>query len=60
MIRRAAILYSVQRLATGSTGRGLNPGRGKKFSLLQNRLEWFWEPTQWVPGFILEGKAAGT
>ena len=37
MVRGAAILYAVQRLATDSTG------RGKKFSLLQNRLEWFWE-----------------
>lgn len=43
MIRGAAVLCPVQRLATDSTGWGLNPGKGKKFSLTQNRLQWFWE-----------------
>jgi hypothetical protein len=37
-------VYSVQRLTTVSTGLNLNPGRGKKFSLLQERLDWLWEP----------------
>ena len=56
----AGIVQSVQRLATGWTVLGSNPGGGEIFRTRQDpALGHTPPPIQWVPGLFAGDKAAG-